>query len=75
MNDQTPHAGDTGDTGDADRPSPATLRNANNAGNGTNVEDLVAEVDRLLASDAEGNDEAALLEQAHRLINDALEGR
>lgn len=41
----------------------------------TNVDELVAEVDRLLSSDAEGNDEAVLLEQAHRLINDALEGR
>ena len=45
---------------------------------GTGVFDadtLVTEVDALLASDAEGTEEAGLLEQAHRLINDALEGR
>ncbi|MGO1950346.1 MAG: hypothetical protein ACTH1D_11980 [Mycobacteriaceae bacterium] len=36
---------------------------------------LVSEIDRLLASDAGGNEEAALLEQAHQMINDALEGR
>lgn len=38
-------------------------------------EELASGVDELLASDAEGTEEAALLEQAHRLINDALEGR
>jgi hypothetical protein len=32
-------------------------------------------VDALLSSDVEGNDEAELLEKAHRLINDAMEGR
>lgn len=36
---------------------------------------LVARVDALLSSDVEGNDEAELLEKAHRLINDAMEGR
>jgi hypothetical protein len=41
----------------------------------TTMDALVSEVDRLLASDADGNDEAALLEQAHRMINNALEGR
>lgn len=35
---------------------------------------LVAQVDALLATDAGGAEEAALLEQAHRLIADALEG-
>ncbi|MDN5683089.1 hypothetical protein [Corynebacterium glyciniphilum] len=38
-------------------------------------EALVTRVDALLSSDAEGNDEAELLEKAHRLINDAMEGR
>ncbi len=38
-------------------------------------EALVARVDALLSSDVEGNDEAELLEKAHRLINDAMEGR
>lgn len=36
---------------------------------------LVAEVDALLASDAVGAEEAELLENAHRIIADALEGR
>ncbi|MGV0869621.1 hypothetical protein [Corynebacterium kalidii] len=36
---------------------------------------LVARVDALLASDATGPEEAELLEQAHHLINDAMEGR
>ena len=38
-------------------------------------ETLVSEVDALLASDAAGQEEAVLLEQAHRAIADALEGR
>lgn len=36
---------------------------------------LVAGVDELLAADAEGVEEAAMLEEAHRLITDAMEGR
>ncbi len=45
-------------------------------GEGTfDADTLVARVDELLASDAEGSEEADLLEQAHRLINDAMEGR
>lgn len=35
---------------------------------------LVAEVDALLSSPVDGADEVALLEEAHRLISDALEG-
>jgi hypothetical protein len=45
-------------------------------GEGTfDADALVARVDALLASDAEGAEEAELLEQAHHLINDAMEGR
>lgn len=36
---------------------------------------LVAEVDALLSSEAEGAEEAELLERAHRVIADALDGR
>ncbi|WP_221622766.1 hypothetical protein, partial [Corynebacterium bovis] len=32
-------------------------------------------IDALLASDCTGQEEAELLEEAHRLVNDALEGR
>ncbi|AHW64287.1 hypothetical protein [Corynebacterium glyciniphilum] len=39
------------------------------------ADSLIAQVDALLSSDTEGNDEAELLERAHRLINDAMEGR
>ncbi|WP_297007888.1 hypothetical protein [uncultured Corynebacterium sp.] len=35
---------------------------------------LVREVDALLASDAEGAEEAEVLERAHRVIADALDG-
>lgn len=35
---------------------------------------LVSEVDALLSSDAEGAEEAELLERAHRVIADALDG-
>ena len=36
---------------------------------------LTEQIDGLLSSDATGEDEARLLEEAHRIINDALEGR
>jgi hypothetical protein len=36
---------------------------------------FTARIDALLASDATGDEEARLLEDAHRIINDALEGR
>ncbi|WP_312801860.1 hypothetical protein [Corynebacterium variabile] len=36
---------------------------------------LVAEVDALLSSEAEGVEEADLLERAHRVIADALDGQ
>lgn len=39
-----------------------------------NADGLVAEVDALLSSDVEGAEEAELLERAHRLIADALDG-
>ncbi|AWT26302.1 MULTISPECIES: hypothetical protein [Corynebacterium] len=39
------------------------------------AEALTAEVDALLASDATGAQEAELLEKAHRIIADALEGQ
>lgn len=39
------------------------------------AESLVAAVDALLSSDAVGTAEAELLENAHRVIADALEGR
>lgn len=39
------------------------------------AESLTADLDSLLATVADGQEEAELLEQAHRLITDALEGR
>lgn len=45
------------------------------AGASFDVSEFTARIDALLASDVEGEEEARLLEDAHRIINDALEGR
>lgn len=45
-------------------------------GEGTfDTDRLVAAVDDLLSTDAEGTDEAELLENAHRMVADALDGK
>ncbi|MEJ6548564.1 hypothetical protein PQI66_03280 [Corynebacterium sp. USCH3] len=56
-------------------PSVAPGRPGEQGAGAFDAESLVAQVDALLASDADGVDEAALLEDAHHLINTAMEGR
>lgn len=65
-----PHSVPGTTPGSASGPTPGSV-----AGPAFDADALVSGVDALLSSDAEGAEEAALLEQAHRLINDAMEGR